>query len=74
MNDFVICSQCIYWEECENKALSPIWELNGRKMRVLEWAKELGISAHCLHHRKEMGWTIEEILTIPKRGRRKQDE
>lgn len=19
MNDFVICSQCIYWEECENK-------------------------------------------------------
>ena len=19
MSDFVICSQCIYWEECENK-------------------------------------------------------
>ena len=19
MNDFVICSQCIYWEECGNK-------------------------------------------------------
>ena len=19
MGDFVICSQCIYWEECENK-------------------------------------------------------
>lgn len=19
MNNFVICSQCIYWEECENK-------------------------------------------------------
>ena len=19
MNDFIICSQCIYWEECENK-------------------------------------------------------
>lgn len=68
-NERVHCSK-----ECANIALSPIWELNGRKMRVLEWAKELGISAHCLHHRKEMGWTIEEILTTPKRGRRKQDE
>ena len=35
-----------------------------------EWAEKIGINAHCLLHRKEMGWTIEEILTTPLRGKR----
>lgn len=63
--DSIHCSK-----ECSNIAKSPIWEFNGKKLRVLEWAKELGISSHCLNHRKEMGWTIEEILTTPKGKRR----
>ena len=56
----IFCSK-----KCANLSLSPIWEFNGKQLRVLEWAEELGINAHCLHHRKEMGWTIEEILTTP---------
>ena len=64
-NDAVYCSN-----ECRNKSFSPIWEYNGESLRVVEWAKKIGINAHCLLHRKEMGWTIEEILTTPLRGRR----
>lgn len=64
-NDAVYCSN-----ECKNLSLSPIWEYNGQSHRVVEWAEKIGISSHCLLHRKEMGWTIEEILTTPLRGKR----
>lgn len=63
--DAVYCSN-----ECRNLSFSPIWEYNGEQHRVVEWAKIIGINAHCLMHRKELGWTIEEILTTPLRGRR----
>ena len=43
---------------------------NGESLHVVEWAEKIGINAHCLLHRKDMGWTIEEILTTPLRGKR----
>lgn len=58
-------------KKCADIAKSPIWEFQGKSLRVLEWAEEIGINAHCLFHRKEMGWTIEEILTTPKGAKRK---
>ena len=65
--------QSIYCsKKCANLSLSPIWEFNGKQLRVLEWAEELGINAHCLHHRKEIGWTLEEILTTPKGKKRSE--
>lgn len=64
-NDAVYCSK-----RCKNLSESAIWEYNGEKHRVLEWAEIIGINAHCLYHRKELGWSIEEILTTPLRGRR----
>ena len=56
--------------ECQAKNLSPFWEYNGEKLRVVEWAERMGMTAHALIHRKEMGWSIEEILTTPYRGKR----
>ena len=63
--DAVYCSV-----KCKDVSLSPVWEYNGESHRAVEWAEIVGINAHCLHHRKEMGWTIEEILTTPFRGKR----
>lgn len=57
--------------ECARLDKSPIWTFNGESHRVIEWAELVGINAHCLLHRKEMGWTIEEILTTPLRGKRR---
>ena len=65
-NDAVYCSK-----KCKDLSGSPVWEHNGQTHRVVEWAEIVGINAHCLLHRKDMGWTIEEILTTPLRGRRK---
>lgn len=69
--DAVYCSN-----ECRNKSFSPIWEFNGESLRVVEWAEKIGINAHCLLHRKELGWDIERILTTPirtvKRGARSE--
>lgn len=47
---------------------SPAWEYNGEKLRVVEWAERLGVTPHCLLHRKELGWDIERILTTPLKG------
>lgn len=51
--------------KCKNKSLSPVWEFDGQSLRVVEWAEKTGINAHCLIHRKELGWDIERILTTP---------
>lgn len=59
-NDAVYCSN-----KCKSKSFSPIWEYNGESLRVVEWAEKTGINAHCLLHRKELGWDIERILTTP---------
>lgn len=64
-NERICCSR-----ECQAKRLSPIWEFNGEKLRVVEWAERMGMTSHALIHRKEMGWSIEEILTTPYRGKR----
>ena len=57
-------------KKCANISKSPIWEFNGKSLRVIEWAEQIGINAHCLLHRKEKGWTIQEILTTPKGAKR----
>ena len=57
-------------KRCRDLSISPVWEYNGKSMHVTEWAKEIGINAHCLLHRKELGWDIERILTTPMRGKK----
>ena len=64
-DDRVYCSK-----KCKDISLSPVWEYNGESMRVVEWAERLGMTSHALLHRKDMGWSIEEILTTPYRGKR----
>ena len=56
--------------KCANLSCSPIWVYKGESHRVTEWAEIIGINAHCLLHRKELGWSIEEALTTPLRGKR----
>ena len=51
--------------KCMGISKSPIWEYNGERLRVIEWAEKIGISSHCLIRRKQMGWDIERILTTP---------
>ena len=62
----VCCSK-----KCASIQGSPIWGYKGESHRVVEWADILGLSSHCLLHRKnDLGWTIEECLSTPLRGKR----
>lgn len=65
----VCCSR-----NCAKKKLSDIWKFNGESHSVTEWAEIVGVNAHCLHHRIEIGWSIEDTLTTPLRGRRHAKE
>lgn len=56
--------------KCANILKSPLWEYNGETHRVIEWAEIVGINAHCLLHRKELGWDIDKILSTPLRSKR----
>lgn len=57
--------------KCKNISISPFWTYNNKTLRVVEWAKELGISAHCLIHRhNELGWSIEKTLSTPLRSKK----
>lgn len=54
----IYCSQ-----KCKSLSLSPIWEYDNKKLRVVEWAKIVNISAHCLINRvNNLGWSIEKAL------------
>lgn len=61
-------------KRCKNISNSPVWEFNGEKLHVVEWAEKIGINSHCLLHRKEIGWSIEEILTTPFGGKRNAEK
>lgn len=64
-NDAVYCSK-----KCKDLSNSPIWEYDGEAHRAVEWDEIVGMNAHCLINRKNLGWSIEEILTTPLRGKR----
>ncbi len=47
-------------------------EHDGRRMIVKDWAEELGITSQALQARIADGWTMERILTTPKKGKNRQ--
>lgn len=58
-------------KKCKDMAKSPIWDFDGKTLNVIEWSKELNITAHCLLHRhKELGWSIEKTLSTPLRRKK----
>ena len=75
------CGRCsVIWSDCEDgmehvsvsprkQFRIPSWD-DMCLLKDIEWAEIVGINAHCLLHRKKLGWTIEKILTIPLKGRR----
>lgn len=57
-------------KKCKDLSISRIIEYNGETHRVVEWADIIGVNAHCLYHRFDMGWTVEEALSTPLGGKR----
>lgn len=60
-------------EQQSNTRRNRIWEYQGVRQNVSQWAAQLGMRPHSLHMRvATYGWTIEQALSTPPmlRGRR----
>lgn len=44
--------------------------VGARRMILTDWAREIGISSQSLSTRFKRGWTLQEAVSTPKRGRR----
>lgn len=59
------------WTEQHRNQTNCRWiEFNGETKLLIDWAREIGITASSLLGRLE-SWSLEEALTIPKKGKRK---
>ena len=56
-------------EQWQNKRTSHFMTFNGKTQCLAEWAKETGLGS-ALMQRILRGWTVEEALSIPLRGKR----
>ena len=52
-------------EQQSNKRNNIFLTFDGRTMTLTDWAKETGISQPTLTRRKQAGWSVEQMLTIP---------
>jgi hypothetical protein len=59
------CCWALREEQANNKRSSRFLEFGGKRLTVAQWAKETGISTHCIRMRLKLGWPLQEILTAP---------
>lgn len=52
-------------EQGRNRFTCRIFELNGERLSIAEWADRAGIDYYTLHGRLSKGWTIERAITAP---------
>jgi hypothetical protein len=48
-----------------NRRNSVVLELDGKKMTLAEWSREVGIAPKTLAHRLQIGWSAEKALRTP---------
>lgn len=52
-------------QQDNNKTNNVIWEYEGVKKTMAQWAESIGISHSALSKRRDRGWTLERILSTP---------
>jgi hypothetical protein len=57
------CAWVTNAEQQHNTRQNVILEFNGKKMTMMEWARETGIDFRTIHSRLKAGWATEKILT-----------
>ncbi|MFT4064360.1 hypothetical protein [Paraburkholderia sp.] len=48
-----------------NRRNNVVIELDGKKMTMAEWSREVGIAPRTLAHRLKLGWSAEKTLRTP---------
>lgn len=55
-------------EQARNQRGNVILEFNGERRCVAEWALLIGVSQYTLYNRIRAGWSVERILTTPRKS------
>lgn len=50
-------------EQADNKKNAIFLELDGKRMPVTDWSKEIGICVNTIYHRLRKGWGVERVLS-----------
>lgn len=61
------CRWATQSEQSINRSSTRYLELDGRRMTMTEWSKEIGVSIGTISLRLKNGWSVERTLTTPKR-------
>ena len=59
------CTWATPKQQANNRRNTIFLECNGERKSVHQWAEELGVSASTLKNRYYLGWSVEEILSLP---------
>lgn len=74
-NDLGYCKSNCRWatakEQADNRRSNVCLEFGGKRMNLIQWSVQIGLPFKALWKRYNQGWSVEEMLTIPKYQRRK---
>lgn len=62
------CRWATMKEQANNRRTTVRLEYGGRTLLLSEWAKELGLKPDALSHRIRAGWSMERVMTEPRRS------
>ncbi|HAM41644.1 MAG TPA: hypothetical protein DCP69_09995 [Candidatus Omnitrophica bacterium] len=75
-NDGPYCRENCRWatrtEQMHNTRSNRWFELNGQRMVLQDWARQIGASYATLYTRLARGWPVERALTLPPKIGRNQ--
>ena len=55
-------------QQAANKRDTAYLTAFGRRRRIQDWAKDLGITPAAIRHRLKRGWPVEKAVTVPRGG------
>lgn len=59
------CRWATQSEQQRNKRLNRLLTYNGKTQCITEWAEEIGTTTNVLYTRIKLGWSVEDVLTVP---------